>query len=127
MSTLTRRRRPRGVGEGQRHRRLAAHAVTDQGVGVEAQALDQPRHVLDHVGIGHGVGMGRAAVIAQIHQVKAVLAGKRARHRDPVAPGAEQAVQDHHRGAVAHHLDIQIDRAHGAGSRRWGGMRSGLR
>ena len=78
----------------QRHRHLAAHAVPDDGGAAEAARGDEARHVLRHLGIGHAVGPGRGAMIAQIEREDMEPRGPAARHRRPVLRRPEEPVQD---------------------------------
>ncbi len=80
--------------EREAHGGLAAHAVSDQGGGLDALALHQLEDVLRHLGIAHGVRVGRLAVVAQVQREHPVVGAQAPGDGTPVAAGAEQPVED---------------------------------
>ena len=91
------------AGEGQR--RLSAHGGADQRHRVELQGVQQraqPFRASPHAG-GHGRALGRATESRQVHRHASEILPQVIDHRIPHAGRAQEAVQKHHRRAVARH------------------------
>ncbi len=93
-----------GVVEGEAHGYFAAHAVAQQrGIGAKLEVVEQGQHVLRHQGVAVLGRMERAAVVAQIYadDAQGGFGGPAARQALPVVEGAEQAVENNQRAALA--------------------------
>ncbi len=86
------------LGQRQAHRDLAAHAVADHDRRARHFLLDQAAQVARHVVIGHALGPGRRAVVAQVGADHLVAERQLLGDAAPVARRPQQAVQHDHRG-----------------------------
>ena len=96
------------------HGCLAAHAVADDGGGIDIMAVQKCAHVVRHGWIAHAFHVGGFTVVAQVQGEDPVLLGEAARDAAPVAAGTQQAVENHdgRAGRLAMRLVAQRD-AHG--------------
>ena len=85
---------PLGGGEGERHRRLAAHAVADEAGPIDPVCIEIGQHVRGQVRVRHAARVRRASVVALVDQVTFEPRPQPAGDGAPVGAGAEQAVRD---------------------------------
>jgi hypothetical protein len=96
------------VEQGELHRDLAAHRVAqDMGAG-QVMVLHELADVRRHAGVIHVGGVGRAAMIAQVHREDLEMLGQFLADQVPVAQRAEQAVQNDQRLALTIDLGMQL-------------------
>jgi hypothetical protein len=96
--------------EGQQHGGLTAHGVAQHRCAFQAVTHQEGGHVLGHLPVGHALGPGRGAVIAQVEGEDPVGLAQLPRVARPVAARAEQAVQDNERRPGAGFGEGEIQR-----------------
>jgi hypothetical protein len=102
MSATTSRSTPVGLGQRERHGDLAAHRMADHRGGPGALGAQRRRDVGGHLGVGHGGGVRRGTMVAQVEREHAMPARReRLLHRAEILPGAEQPVQQGDRPPLA--------------------------
>ncbi len=97
------------VFEGKLHGGFATHGMADEVGFVDPVRLHEMAEVLGEQGKVDIVGVGRAAVVALVDDVYREVVGQLAGDGLPVVEGAEEAVQNNDREALAESLVIELE------------------
>ena len=84
----------------QRHRDLAAHAVTNHAAALDAELIEGGQHVARHGRVAHARRVRGFAVIAQVHRHRCVSGMQPTQYPRPVIRVPEHSVQEDERQRV---------------------------